>query len=62
MIANIKLRNTINDLGITYRMIANQMMITPEHLSRVMAKKLTPRMEERILEAIEEITAERNGK
>lgn len=62
MIANIKLRNTINDLGITYRMIANQMMITPEHLSRVMAKKLTPRMETRILEAIEEITAERNGK
>ena len=62
MIANIKLRNTINDLGITYRMIANQMMITPEHLSRVMAKKLTPRMEKRILEAIEEITAERNEK
>lgn len=62
MIANIKLRDTIKALGITYRMIANQMMITPERLSVVMSKQLTPNMEQRILDAVEEIMAERNGK
>lgn len=62
MIANIKLRDTIKALGITYRMIANQMMITPERLSVVMSKQLTPNMEQRILDAVEGIMAERNGK
>ena len=62
MIANIKLRDTIKALGITYRMIANQMMITPERLSVVMSKQLTPNMEKRILDAVEEIMAERNEK
>lgn len=62
MIANIKLRDTIKALGITYRMIANQMMITPERLSVVMSKQLTPNMEQRILDAVEKIMAERNGK
>lgn len=62
MIANIKLRDTIKALGITYRMIANQMMITPERLSVVMSKQLTPNMEQRILDAVEEIMAERNEK
>lgn len=62
MIANIGLRNTINDLGITYRMIAKQMMITPEHLSRVMSRPLSSNMEKRIVQAVEELTAENANK
>lgn len=62
MIANINLRNTINDLGITYRMIAKQMMITPEHLSRVMSRPLSSNMEKRIVQAVEELTAENANK
>jgi Ni,Fe-hydrogenase maturation factor len=59
MIHNIDLRNTINDLGITYRMIASHMNITPEYLSRAMGRPLTANMERRIMRAVEELAAER---
>ena len=54
--ANEDLRIEILKSGMTYRQVAEEMKISPVWLSRVMAKKLTPEMRQRINIAIDELT------
>lgn len=50
---NMEIRTMVFQRGITYRELAKRMGITPEWLSRVMAKGLTKSMRERITNAID---------
>ena len=55
---NIEIRLAVNEAGLTFRMIAAQMDITPEYLSKVMRKPLRPAMKERIIQAINVLRGE----
>ena len=57
---NIDIRLVVSDKGLTYKKLAEEMGISHEHLSRVMAKELKPNMRLRILNAIDELI--RRGK
>lgn len=52
---NIMLRLEIANSGLTYKLIAARMGITPEYLSRCMRFPLKPDMEKRIRKAMDEL-------
>lgn len=60
--ANEDLRLEIFKSGLSYRKIASEMKISPEWLSRVMSRKLTPEMRRRINVAIDELLVMRCGR
>lgn len=60
--ANEDLRLEIFKTGLSYREIAREMKITPEWLSHVMARKLTPEMRRRIDVAIDELLVSKRGR
>lgn len=55
---NLDIRIAVKDSGLTYKRIAQKIGISPEWLSRLMARKLSDENRERILAAIEEIKRE----
>ncbi len=55
---NMDIRRMVLAAGCTYKMIAQQMGITPEHLSRQLRYELRPEMRERIIDAVRAIEAE----
>ena len=52
---NIMLRLEIANSGITYKLIAARMGVTPEYLSRCMRFPLKPEMENRIRNALDSL-------
>lgn len=57
--ANADLRAEIVRCGLSYRDVAAGMKISPEWLSRVLSRKITPDMRRRINCAIDELSAGR---
>lgn len=55
--ANIDLRLEIVKAGLSYRDVAEEMHISQEWLSRVLARRVTPDMRRRINNAIDELSA-----
>lgn len=55
--ANADLRAEIVRSGLSYRDVAHGMKISPEWLSRVLSRKITPEMRRRINCAIDELAA-----
>lgn len=55
---NLDIRILVREKGLTYKRIAQKIGISPEWLSRLMARKLSGENRERILAAIEEIKRE----
>ena len=49
---NLEIRLAVQEAGLTFRLIAAQMNLTPEYLSNVLRKPLKPEMKKRIVDAI----------
>lgn len=57
---NLEIRLIVSDMKLTYREIAKQIGICPEHLSRCMRHPLKPQMESRIISAIESLRGDKD--
>lgn len=55
---NLDIRILVREAGLTYKRIAQQIGISQEWLSRLMARKLSDENRERIIAAVEAIKAE----
>lgn len=55
---NLEIRLAVQEAGLTFRLIAAQMDITPEYLSKVLRKPLKPEMKKRIVDAINVLRGE----
>ena len=55
---NLDIRILVRENGLTYKRIAQKIGISPEWLSRLMARKLSDENRERIIAAVEAIKAE----
>ena len=55
---NLDIRILVRENGLTYKRIAQKIGISPEWLSRLMARKLSDENRERIISAVEAIKAE----
>lgn len=58
---NLDIRILVREKGLTYKRIAQKIGISPEWLSRLMARKLSDENRERIISAVEAIKAEEAG-
>ena len=58
---NLDIRILVREKGLTYKRIAQKIGISPEWLSRLMARKLSDANRERIIAAVEAIKAEEAG-
>lgn len=52
-VKNLEIRMLVSDCNLKYRDIAKEIGISPEWLSRLLRKELSPENEDRILKAIE---------
>lgn len=50
---NLEIRMLVSDCNLKYRDVAREIGISPEWLSRLLRKELSPENEDRILKAIE---------
>ena len=59
---NLDIRVIVSDNGLRYKDIAKELHISPEWLSRLMRNTLTIGNRHRILEVIEKMIHEKNGR
>lgn len=52
---NLDIRMLVSDNGLRYKDIADEMNISPEHLSRLLRKELTSENKIRVMRAIDQL-------
>lgn len=52
---NLDIRLLVSENGLKYKDIADEMNVTPEHLSRLLRKELTPENKIRVMRAIDQL-------
>ncbi len=57
-VKNLEIRMMVSECNLKYRDVAKAIGISPEWLSRLLRKELSPENRERILRAIEELEKE----
>ncbi len=59
---NLYIRILISEAGISHRALAEAIGVTPSYFSQVLRKEIKPDMRARIIEAIERLREEEDGK